>query len=57
MAQTVSVLLSALDRMGLEAIATDRNLPRKHVERARVVLASANGRPAQQVATDVQVST
>jgi transposase len=56
MAQTVCVLLSALDRMRLEAIATDRNQPRKHVERARVVLSSANGRPVQQVATEVDVS-
>ncbi len=56
MAQTVCVLLNALDRMRLEAIATDRNQPRKHVERARVVLSSANGRPVQQVATEVDVS-
>jgi transposase len=56
MAQTVCVLLSALDRMRLEAIATDRNRSRKHVERARVVLASANGRPVQQVAIEVDVS-
>jgi transposase len=56
MAQTVCVLLSALDRMRLEAIATDRNQPRKHVERARVVLSSVNGRPVQQVATEVDVS-
>jgi transposase len=56
MAETVCVLLSALDRMRLEAIASDRNRPRKHVERARVVLASANGRPVQQVATEVDVS-
>jgi transposase len=55
MAQTVCVLLNALDRMQLEAIATDRNQPRKHVERARVVLSSANGRPVQQVATEVDV--
>jgi transposase len=56
MAQTVCVLLNALDRMRLEAIASDRNQPRKHVERARVVLASANSRPVQQVATAVDVS-
>jgi transposase len=42
--------------MRLEAIASDRNQPRKHVERARVVLSSANGRPVQQVATEVDVS-
>jgi|SoiMethySBSTD1v2_1073268.scaffolds.fasta_scaffold3039969_1 hypothetical protein len=55
MAQTVCVLLNALDRMRLEATAADRNQPRKHVERARVVLASANGRPVQHVATEVEV--
>ena len=56
MAQTVCVLLSASDRRRLETIAADRNLSRKHVERAQVVLASAGGRPVQQVATAVEVS-
>jgi hypothetical protein len=56
MAQTVCVLLSASDKRQLEAVASDRNQPAKHVERARVVLASANGRPVQQVATEVEVS-
>jgi transposase len=56
MAQTVCVLLSAQDRTRLEALALDRNLPSKHVERAAVVLASADGRPVQQVATEVDVS-
>jgi hypothetical protein len=44
-AQTVCVLLSALDRMRLEAIATYRNQPRKHVGRAHVVLASPDVGP------------
>jgi hypothetical protein len=56
MAQTVCVLLRASDRERLEAIALDRNQPGKHVERAQVVLASADGRPVQQVATEVEVS-
>lgn len=56
MAQTVCVLLSAADRRRLESIASDRNAPSKHVERARVVLASANGRAVQQVAMEVAVS-
>jgi hypothetical protein len=56
MAQTVCVLLSAQDRTRLEALALDRNLPSKHVERAAVVLASADGRPVRQVATEVDVS-
>ena len=56
MAQTVCVWLSPSDRRRLEAIASDRNLPRKHVERAKIVLASADGRPVQRVATGMDVS-
>ena len=56
MAQTVCVLLSMSDRRRLKAIAADRNLPRKHVERVQIVLASADGRPVQQVATEIDVS-
>jgi transposase len=40
----------------LAAIAPDRNRPRKHVERARIVLASANRHSAQQVAQSIGVS-
>src|SRR5215470_1654714 len=56
MAQTVCVLLSGTDRKWLEAIASDRNQPGKYIERARVVLASANDRPVRQVATEIDVS-
>jgi transposase len=56
MAQTVCVLLGALDKDRLEAITSDRNQPGKYIERARVVLASANGRPVQQVAREIGVS-
>ncbi len=56
MAQTVCVILSVLDRDRLEAIAGDRNRPRKHVERTRIVLASAAGGPVQGVAAEVGVS-
>jgi transposase len=57
MAQTVCILLTASDRQRLEAIVADRNRQRKHIERARVVLASAEpGRPVQQVADEVGVS-
>ena len=52
MAQTVCVVLNAADRSRLEAIASDRNRPRKYVDRARVVLASVGGQPAQQVARE-----
>jgi predicted transcriptional regulator len=50
MAHTVCVLLSASDRKRLEAIASDRNRPRKYIERVAVVLAAANRRPVQRVA-------
>src|SRR5919109_773676 len=50
MAQQVCVVLSAAEREQLAAITADRNRPRKHVERARIVLASADRHPAQMVA-------
>jgi len=40
----------------LEAIIEDRNRPRKHVERALIVLASAERRPVQQIAETVGIS-
>jgi len=56
MAQTVCVVLSAAERKGLAVIVADRNRPRKHVERARIVLASADRGSAQRVAHSVGVS-
>src|ERR1700693_5237862 len=56
MAQTVCVLLSTSDRTRLEATASDRNQPRKYIERVLVVLASADRRPVQRVVTEVAVS-
>ena len=56
MAQTACVIVSALDRQRLEAVAADRNRPGKQVERARVVLASVPGVPVQQVAASTGVS-
>jgi transposase len=57
MAQTVCVILNPMDRQRLEAIVADRNRPQKHVERARIVLASAApGIPVQRVATAVAVA-
>jgi transposase len=56
MAQTVCVIVSALNRRRLEQIAADRSRPRKHIERARVVLASAERGTVQQVAKAVGVS-
>ena len=56
MAQTVCMIVSAADRERLQAIIGDRNQPRKHIERARIVLASAEREPAQRVAAGVGVS-
>ena len=42
-AQTVCVMVNGSERARLEAIVADRNRLQKHVERARVVLASAQG--------------
>jgi hypothetical protein len=38
MAQSVCLVISAVDRASLEAIVADRNRPQKHVARARLVL-------------------
>src|SRR5436189_5744319 len=56
MAQQVCVVLSAVEREQLAAIAADRNRSRKHVERARIVLASADREPARRIAHRVGVS-
>ena len=57
MAQTVCIIVRATDRERLTAIVSDRNRQHKHIERARVVLASAEpARPVQQVAAAVGVS-
>ena len=56
MAQQVCVVLSTAEREQLAAIAADRNRPRKHIERARIVLASADRHSAQRVAQSIGVS-
>ena len=56
MAQTVCVILSAADRERLTAISADRNRPRKHVERAQIVLASADRQSPQQAAQSLGTS-
>src|SRR5215471_2311365 len=56
MAQQVCVVLSAAEREQLVAIAADRNRPRKHIERAQIVLTSADRHPVQQVAQIIGVS-
>src|SRR5690349_4361758 len=56
MAQTVCILLRSADRDRLLAVTSDRNRPRKHVERAQIVLASAEPRPVQRIARQLGVS-
>jgi hypothetical protein len=46
MAQEVCVTVDAGDRARLAAIASDRNRPQKHAQRARFVLLSAGRLPA-----------
>ena len=53
---TDMLVLSTAEREQLAAIAADRNRPRKHVERARIVLASADRHSAQRVAQSIGVS-
>src|ERR1700761_4881102 len=50
MAQTVCILLGAEDRTRLAAIIDDRNRPQKHVQRAKIVLLSAERLPVLEVA-------
>jgi transposase len=56
MAQTVSVIVSAEDRARLAAIVSDRSRPLKHVQRARIVLHSADRLAALDVARRAGVS-
>ena len=56
MAQSVCVIVSAVDRERLEAVVADRNQRQKYVERARIVLASADRGPAQRVAQGIGLS-
>jgi len=56
MAQTVSVIVSAEDRARLAAIVGDRSRPVKHVQRASIVLLSAERLPVLEVARRVGVS-
>src|SRR5437763_12563057 len=56
MAQTVSVIVSAEERVRLAAIVGDRSRPLKHVRRARIVLHSADRLPVLEVAHCASVS-
>jgi hypothetical protein len=56
MAQELCVVVSEEDRVRLEAIIGDRTRPVKHVQRARIVLLSAERLPVLQVAGRAGVS-
>jgi transposase len=56
MSQTVSVIVSAEDRGRLAAIIGDRSLPLKHVQRAKIVLHSADRLATAEVARRSGVS-
>jgi transposase len=56
MAQTVSVIVAEKDRKRLAAIASDRARPLKHVQRAHIILHSAERRSVLEVAELVGVS-
>ena len=55
-AQTVCLLLPAEDRERLLAVIADRNRPLKHVQRAHIVLFSADRLRVQEVARRAGVS-
>src|SRR5947207_13957025 len=56
MAQTVSVIVSAEERVRLAAIVGDRSRPLKHVQRARIVLHAADRLPVPEVARRASVT-
>ena len=56
MAHTVSVIVSAEDRARLAAIIGDRSRPLKHVQRARIILYSADRLPVLEVVRRAEVS-
>ena len=56
MAQTVNILVSPEDRARLIAILGDRNRPLKHIQRAKIILFSADRLPVLEVARRAEVS-
>jgi transposase len=50
MAQTISIIVSAADRARLTGLVEDRNAAQKHVQRARIILRSAERLPVLEVA-------
>ena len=56
MAQTVCPLVTPADRARLTAITEDRNCPQKHVQRARIIMLSAERRTVLDVAVGCATS-
>jgi Homeodomain-like domain-containing protein len=56
MAQDVCVIVNAEDRARLAAIIDDRNRPLKHIQRAQIILFSADRLPVLQVARRADTS-
>jgi transposase len=56
MAQTVSPVVNSADRERLTAVVEDRNRPQKHVQRARIILLSAERVAVQAVAARSGIS-
>jgi DNA invertase Pin-like site-specific DNA recombinase len=56
MARTVSLLLSAQHSADLQRVIEDRGRPVKHVQRAQIILLSADRLPVLEIAKRVGVS-
>jgi transposase len=56
MAQTVCIILNATERLRLNAIIADRSRPLKHIQRARIVLLSAERLSVLEIARQAGVS-
>jgi DNA invertase Pin-like site-specific DNA recombinase len=56
MAQTVSLLLSAQHGADLEGVIEDRGRPVKHVQRAQIILLSAERLPVLEIANRIGIS-
>jgi transposase len=52
----IKVEVSATDRIGLDAIVANRNVPQKHVWRAQIVLLTADGCGTAEIMRDASVS-
>ena len=56
MAESSRLEVNAADRARLEAVVADRNSPQKHVWRARIVLATAEGCGTDEIMRRIGVS-